>query len=147
MNVRRIAAGNTSYYVHSHWHPWLICGISSGVSGTTISLRHKTKKTVIDGLHFVLVGVRRFELPASWSRTKRSTKLSHTPLFHNTYIIAKKNGIVNSFFAIFWKTGKFFSLAIPNSANTDLNFDNIKNSHFDFPKTSSKYKQNLLYYK
>ena len=50
---------------------------------------------------FVLVGVRRFELPASWSRTKRSTKLSHTPLFHNTYIIAKKNGIVNSFFAIF----------------------------------------------
>ena len=27
-----------------------------------------------------MVGVRRFELPASWSRTKRSTKLSHTPL-------------------------------------------------------------------
>ncbi len=26
-----------------------------------------------------LVGVRGFEPPASWSRTKRSTKLSHTP--------------------------------------------------------------------
>ena len=38
-------------------------------------------------------------------------------------------------------------MAVPNSANPDLNFDNIKNSHFDFPKTSSKYKQNLLYYK
>ncbi len=29
---------------------------------------------------FLLVGVRGFEPPASWSRTKRSTKLSHTPL-------------------------------------------------------------------
>ena len=27
----------------------------------------------------IMVGVRRFELPASWSRTKRSTELSHTP--------------------------------------------------------------------
>ena len=27
----------------------------------------------------LMVGVRRFELPASWSRTKRSTELSHTP--------------------------------------------------------------------
>ena len=58
----------------------------------------KTKKTVVDGLHFVLVGVRRFELPASWSRTKRSTKLSHTPLFRNTYIIAKNNVFVKTFF-------------------------------------------------
>ena len=29
-----------------------------------------------------LVGVAGFEPTASWSRTKRSTKLSHTPLFH-----------------------------------------------------------------
>ena len=28
---------------------------------------------------YFLVGVRGFEPPASWSRTKRSTKLSHTP--------------------------------------------------------------------
>lgn len=28
---------------------------------------------------YIMVGVRRFELPASWSRTKRSTELSHTP--------------------------------------------------------------------
>ena len=28
-----------------------------------------------------MVGVRGFEPPASWSRTKRSTELSHTPLY------------------------------------------------------------------
>lgn len=28
-----------------------------------------------------LVGVWRFELQASWSRTKRSTKLSYTPIY------------------------------------------------------------------
>jgi hypothetical protein len=32
---------------------------------------------------FSLVGVRGFEPPASWSRTKRSTKLSHTPFLKN----------------------------------------------------------------
>ena len=31
-------------------------------------------------LRFSLVGVRGFEPPASWSRTKHSTKLSHTPI-------------------------------------------------------------------
>ena len=35
-----------------------------------------------------LVGVRRFERPTSWSRTKRSTKLSHTP--KNKYKIEMK---------------------------------------------------------
>ena len=34
---------------------------------------------------FLLVGVRGFEPPASWSRTKHSTKLSHTPK-NNIYI-------------------------------------------------------------
>lgn len=32
--------------------------------------------------YFHMVGVRGLEPPASWSRTKRSTKLSHTPFFH-----------------------------------------------------------------
>ena len=32
-----------------------------------------------------MVGVRRFELPASWSRTKRSTKLSHTPFYMSLF--------------------------------------------------------------
>ena len=31
---------------------------------------------------FIMVGVTGFEPAASWSRTKRSTKLSHTPFFH-----------------------------------------------------------------
>ena len=44
-----------------------------------------------------MVGVRRFELPASWSRTKRSTKLSHTPI-HNVKIIAQRGSFVKNFF-------------------------------------------------
>ena len=32
-----------------------------------------------------MVGVRRFELPASWTRTKRSTKLSHTPFYTSLF--------------------------------------------------------------
>ena len=38
------------------------------------------KKTKAKRLRFLLVGVRGFEPPASWSRTKHSTKLSHTPI-------------------------------------------------------------------
>ena len=38
----------------------------------------KTKAVNNDG--FIVVGVRGFEPPASWSRTKHSTKLSHTPM-------------------------------------------------------------------
>lgn len=41
-----------------------------------------------------MVGVRGFEPPASWSRTKRSTKLSHTP---NITIIYKSTAKRNSF--------------------------------------------------
>ena len=33
-----------------------------------------------------LVGVRGFEPPASWSRTKHSTKLSHTPVSQKKYL-------------------------------------------------------------
>ena len=37
------------------------------------------KKARTNVLTFFMVGVRGFEPPASWSRTKHSTKLSHTP--------------------------------------------------------------------
>ncbi len=32
-----------------------------------------------------MVGVSRFELEASWSRTKRDTKLRHTPLLSESH--------------------------------------------------------------
>lgn len=38
----------------------------------------------------LLVGVTRFELATSWSRTKRSTKLSHTPFFQKKRIIRER---------------------------------------------------------
>lgn len=57
----------------------------------------------------ILVGVRGFEPPASWSRTKHSTKLSHTPKKYlicyqfpeSLFIIHHFFCIVNSFFEIF----------------------------------------------
>ena len=45
-----------------------------------------------------LVGVRRFELPASWSRTKRSTKLSHTPIFSCVLNYITQSGICQELF-------------------------------------------------
>ncbi len=35
-----------------------------------------------------MVGERRFELPASWSRTKRATKLRYSPIIHERYVPA-----------------------------------------------------------
>ena len=43
-----------------------------------------------------LVGVRGFEPPASWSRTKHSTKLSHTPSCY-LEIISHENVFVKLF--------------------------------------------------
>ena len=50
-----------------------------------------------------LVGVTGFEPAASWSRTKRSTELSHTPqyfvfCFRNVCIISYRNGFVKGYF-------------------------------------------------
>ena len=55
-----------------------------------------------------LVGVSGFEPEASWSRTKRDTKLRHTPLweplfFHSLVIILYFNPFVNDFFILFLK--------------------------------------------
>lgn len=47
-----------------------------------------------------VVGVARFERAASWTRTKHSTKLSHTPL-PTPLIIAQKNRIVKFFYKLF----------------------------------------------
>ncbi len=46
-----------------------------------------------------LVGVRGFEPPASWSRTKHSTKLSHTPKILDKYSI--KKGVCQVYFHTF----------------------------------------------
>ena len=55
-----------------------------------ILLQQKTKAIAF----VLLVGVRGFEPPASWSRTKHSTKLSHTPInilfFLCRYISARR---------------------------------------------------------
>ena len=55
-----------------------------------ILLQQKTKANAF----VLLVGVRGFEPPASWSRTKHSTKLSHTPInilfFLRRYISARR---------------------------------------------------------
>ena len=60
-----------------------------------------------DGLFF-MVGVAGLEPAASWSRTKRDTKLRHTPLweplfFHSLVIILYFNPFVNDFFILFLK--------------------------------------------
>lgn len=39
----------------------------------------KEKMRMLKNIRIFMVGVRGFEPPASWSRTKHSTKLSHTP--------------------------------------------------------------------
>ena len=44
-----------------------------------------------------MVGVSGFEPEASWSRTKRDTKLRHTPISDNFNIICLKTIFVNSF--------------------------------------------------
>ncbi len=44
-----------------------------------IQKTHLCRKTKV---RFLLVGVTGFEHATSWSRTKRSTKLSHTPIFY-----------------------------------------------------------------
>ena len=59
----------------------------------------KTKSRKI--LLFVLVGVTGFEPAASWSRTKRSTELSHTPYYSYHKIIPKYERFVNSFGVIY----------------------------------------------
>ena len=50
-----------------------------------------------------LVGVSGFEPEASWSRTKRDTKLRHTPLISDFSIICLKNTFVKCFVSIYWK--------------------------------------------
>ena len=105
--VWRFRQNKRAHWAFLFWLPLVPNWFGTTKGGSTSPCYNAKQKGTALPFLFVLVGVRRFELPASWSRTKRSTKLSHTPLFHNTYIIAKKNGIVNSFFAIFWKTGKF----------------------------------------
>ena len=40
-----------------------------------------------------MVGVRGFEPPASWSRTKHSTKLSHTPKHLTWKVYHKESGL------------------------------------------------------
>ena len=40
----------------------------------------KYKNPTANAVGFCMVGVTRFELATSWSRTKRTTKLCHTPL-------------------------------------------------------------------
>ncbi len=50
-----------------------------------------------------MVGVTGFEPMASWSRTKRDTKLRHTPMTVVLYIkISKKSSIYNYYFKSFY---------------------------------------------
>ena len=66
-----------------------------------------------------VVGVTRFERATSWSRTKHSTKLSHTPkryevmlFFHSLFIILYEKSFVNTFLKNFRKSGNFLRLPL-----------------------------------
>ena len=53
-----------------------------------------------------MVGVTGLEPAASWSRTKRTTKLCHTPASPYLHIIPQTERFVNPFFEKKWKLSK-----------------------------------------
>ena len=80
--------------------------------------RHKSifqskKKRRLMPSFLLLVGVTRLELATSWSRTKRTTKLCHTPIsiklhFHANVILTHREAFVNRDEGIFVLRTAFF---------------------------------------
>ena len=88
-------------------------------TGTPVRPKNTSfKKSILsyDKMDFFVVGARGFEPPASWSRTKRSTKLSHAPKnmtarsSAQSLIIYQSSRYVNSkfnFLSVFFSSALF----------------------------------------
>ena len=91
-------------YPHPYWMRLSIKGFSHGLKTChrhvfltafrIPTLTKRKKKTAQPGSLLLLVGVSGFEPEASWTRTKRDTKLRHTPIAYD--IIMKIERIVKS---------------------------------------------------
>ncbi len=62
-----------------------------------LSYGHYSNRACPESTERKLVGVERFELPTSWSQTRRATRLRYTPERATLYLLADKRSICGHF--------------------------------------------------
>ena len=97
------------------------CG-NGGFEASHVTKKHTLRGKLRNSLN-LMVGARGFEPPASWSRTRRSTRLSHAPYF--TSVVACH---VNK---------QHFTLQVRKSAATNRSFSQITVAEMDVANRST----------